>query len=168
MYIDLSGDLIATRLSADLGLIKPTATISSTSNMSVTSSNANGAAIILDVSSTSSTAVYKSDRPIVLIPEGDRYVPTDANEMINGVPASRVKGAIMVDGDLETDLTSSSSTLILYTASGKTSAQSTLVFSGMAEGNSEEELIAKLFSSPTDKTGGEGGSSEHTLQTQTG
>lgn len=51
------------------------------------------------------------------------------------------------------DLTSSSSTLTLYTASGKTPAQDAQALSGMSEGNSEETLIAKLFSSSTDKTG---------------
>ena len=153
MYIDLSGDLAATRLSADLGLIKPTATTASTSNMSVTSSDANGNATILDMSSTSSTSVYQSNGPTVLIPEGDRYVPISANTEIDGKAASKVKGAITVNGDLETDLTSSSSTLTLYTASGKTPAQDAQVLSGMSEGNSEETLIAKLFSSSTDKTG---------------
>ncbi|MBV1838519.1 hypothetical protein [Acetobacter estunensis] len=152
MNIDLSGELSVIRLSADLGLIKPTTTTSSTSNASVTSSYANGAATILDVSSTSSTSVYNSDGPIVLIPEGDRYVPDSAGDVINGVPASKIKGAITVNGDLETDLTSSSSSLTLYTASGSTTAQGAQAVSNINDGNSEQELIAKLFSSPTNKS----------------
>ncbi|NHN90123.1 hypothetical protein [Acetobacter conturbans] len=152
MNIDLSSDLISTRFSAELGLIKPTATATSTSSTSITSANANGAATILDTSSTTTSSVYKSDGPIVLIPEGNRYVPISASTEIDGKAASQIKGAITVNGDLETDLTSSSSSLTLYTASGSTTAQSTQTVSNTSDRKSEEELIAKLFSSPTDKS----------------
>ncbi|WP_232091904.1 hypothetical protein [Acetobacter aceti] len=157
MYIDLSSDLVSTRFSAALGLITPTAATSSTTNEAITSFNASGAATILDVSSTSSSAVYDYDGPIVLIPEGDRYVPDNPGDVIDGRPASKVPGAITVNGNLETDLSSSSSTITLYTASGTAalSSQSTSSLAMLSDTNtenSEEALIAKLFSTPMDNT----------------
>ncbi|WP_242011235.1 hypothetical protein [Acetobacter fallax] len=152
MYIDMSSAILSAELSIQDGSLKPEVTASNTANARISSADSTGAATILDLSSESSTAIYQSD-PVVFLPQGDKYIPVSAGVLINGVPASEVKGAITLKDGFQYSMTSSSSSFSLYTGTGTSvgSSQISASFSPGADStNSEESLIAKLFSSPVD------------------
>ncbi|AQS85919.1 MAG: hypothetical protein ABF876_09945 [Acetobacter aceti] len=151
MYIDMSGAISAAELSIQDGSWKPEVAVSSAANASVSSVDRTGAATLIDLSSESSDAIYQTD-PVVLLPQGDKYIPVSAGVIINGIPASQVKGAVTFKDGFQLSMTSSSSSFSLYTEAGAVagSSQTSASFSlGADTTNNEESLIAKLFSSPT-------------------